>query len=138
MKRIPIYRHLPAAGLYLTAPGMNIAIAETEYELYIAKFFSSLKTARMGKKDADGIRKKIDEEIVMLSRAFLALTKNEINLPDKRELLTFDCIDAERKREAFSISESLYRIIEFYTRFNMYLALMWEEAESGKGICLSA
>lgn len=137
MKRIPIYDFISGAGLYLSRHGMTVAIEQNYYELYLEKFFPekgrkrTSKTFHLSADDIDGIRSKIAYETRCLKTAYEGLSGKAYNVLSDCNFLKYDSVNETKEKEAFSLTESLYRIIEFYERFVLFLERM-EEGTSRK------
>ena len=130
MKRIPIYDFISGAGLYLSIHGMTIAIEQSYYELYLEKFFPekgrkrTSRTFHLSAEDIDSIRSKIAYETRCLKTAYEGLSGKAYNVISDCDLLRYDSVNETKEKEAFSLTESLYRIIEFYERFVLFLERM--------------
>ena len=130
MKRIPIYDFISGAGLYLSIHGMTIAIEQSYYELYLEKFFPekgrkrTSRTFHLSAEDIDSIRAKIAYETRCLKTAYEGLSGKAYNVLSDCDLLRYDSVNETKEKEAFSLTESLYRIIEFYERFVLFLKRM--------------
>ena len=136
MKRIPIYRFKNDAGLYMKGRILSFAIGEEEYNSYLSKFFekdiTGLKRGKAhiihySKEDLNLLIESMNREIELLKNAYKHIAGSSFHI-DESTLSIYDNQrkGKEGKTEAFSIAESLYRIIEFYMRFIFYSSLSME------------
>lgn len=147
MRRIPIYRFINDAGLYMSSKNGGLSIGRIEWTLYLKKFFErchSDKTERHGyavicptQRGIDELSTAISNEIETLKRSFKKITGNEYNGIDE-SLPLYDIKCAEKETETFSIAESLYRIIEFYLRFLSLMKAITKDEEMECMLPLSA
>lgn len=89
MRRIPIYRFINDAGLYMSSKNGGLSIGRIEWALYLKKFFErchSDKTERHGyavicptQRGIDELSTAISNEIETLKRSFKEITGSEYN-----------------------------------------------------------
>ena len=132
MRRIPIYKFINNAGLYMRCNGKTLAIGKVEWSLYLKKFFvpdyskdiagDGYVTIALSKEMMSSINKTLIAELETLKLSYQVISGKSFP-PCIENPLAYDRIREEKEIEAFSISESLYRIIEFHIRFISFLNL---------------
>ena len=138
MRRIPIYRFINNAGVYISAKKGCLAIGRLEWELYLKNLFE--KSGIINCSTNGNVRRvqeeKIKSLITLLEDKLSALSSSYLNISGKpyyskaEDLLTYDSPSKrEQSIEASSLAESLYEITEFHERFLSFMkALVYDGA----------
>lgn len=136
MRRIPIYRFINNAGVYISAKKGCLAIGRLEWELYLKNLFE--KSGIINYPAKGSVRRVQEEEIksliTLLEDKFVALSSSYLNISGKpyyskaEDLLTYDSPSKrEQSIEASSLAESLYEITEFHERILSFMkALVYD------------
>lgn len=138
MRRIPIYRFINNAGVYISAKKGCLAIGRLEWELYLKNLFE--KSGIINYPAKGSVRRVQEEEIksliTLLEDKLSALSSSYLNISGKpyyskaEDLLTYDSPSKrEQSIEASSLAESLYEITEFHERILSFMkALVYDGA----------
>lgn len=136
MRRIPIYRFINNAGVYISAKKGCLAIGRLEWELYLKNLFE--KSGIINYSTKGNVRRVPEDEIksliTLLEDKLSALSSSYLNISGKpyyskeEDLLTYDSpTKREKNIEASSLAESLYEITEFHERFLSFMkALVYD------------
>lgn len=136
MRRIPIYRFINNAGVYISAKKGCLAIGRLEWELYLKNLFE--KSGVINYSEKGNVRRVPEDEIksliILLEDRLSALSSSYLNISGKpyyskeEDLLTYDSpTKREKNIEASSLAESLYEITEFHERFLSFMkALVYD------------
>lgn len=136
MRRIPIYRFINNAGVYISTKKGCLAIGRLEWELYLKNLFE--KSGIINCSTNGNVRRvqeeKIKSLITLLEDKLSALSSSYLNISGKpyyskaEDLLTYDSPSKrEQSIEASSLAESLYEITEFHERFLSFMkALVYD------------
>ena len=136
MRRIPIYRFINNAGVYISAKKGCLAIGRLEWELYLKNLFE--KSGVINYSTKGNVRRVPEDEIksliILLEDRLSALSSSYLNISGKpyyskeEDLLTYDSpTKREKNIEASSLAESLYEITEFHERFLSFMkALVYD------------
>lgn len=136
MRRIPIYRFINNAGVYISAKKGCLAIGRLEWELYLKNLFE--KSGIINYSTNGNVRRVSEDEIksliTLLEDKLSALSSSYLNISGKpyyskaEDLLTYDSpTKREKNIEASSLAESLYEITEFHERFLSFMkALVYD------------
>lgn len=136
MRRIPIYRFINSAGVYISAKKGCLAIGRLEWELYLKNLFE--KSGVINYSEKGNVRRVPEDEIksliILLEDRLSALSSSYLNISGKpyyskeEDLLTYDSpTKREKNIEASSLAESLYEITEFHERFLSFMkALVYD------------
>ena len=136
MRRIPIYRFINNAGVYISAKKGCLAIGRLEWELYLKNLFE--KSGIINYSTNGNVRRVSEDEIksliTLLEDKLSALSSSYLNISGKpyyskaEDLLTYDSPSKrEQSIEASSLAESLYEITEFHERILSFMkALVYD------------